>query len=199
MNYLHKKQSISIYNEWIKSILPDYIPSDIIEKSLPRQNNPYPDFVIGLEYYVDADPGRVPPRLEYAAKDENDLKCRIFADVAFQIASEMELSTRKDDELKWHYIPIYVKDDKWMYKENKNYTYDTIFDSRKTLFECHLKLLNLVYSLEELDLKIKKYEKCMNTDFQTQHWKFDLNTFEFVEISNSRDNYYPEESQIIQG
>ncbi len=199
MNYLHKKQPISIYNEWIKSILPDYIPSDIIEKSLPRQNNPYPDFVIGLEYYVDADPSRVPPRLEYAAKDENDLKCRIFADVAFQIASEMELSTRKDDELKWHYIPIYVKDDKWMYKENKNYTYDTIFDSRKTLFECHLKLLNLVYSLEELDLKIKKYEKCMNTDFQTQHWKFDLNTFEFVEISNSRDNYYPEESQIIQG
>lgn len=36
MNYLHKKQPISIYNEWIKSILPDYIPSDIIEKSLPR-------------------------------------------------------------------------------------------------------------------------------------------------------------------
>ena len=197
MIFSPNKLPISIYNEWIKSILPDNIPPDIIKKSLPRENSPYPDFVIGLEYYVDADPGRVSPRLEYVAKDETDLKCRIFADVAFCIASEIELSTRKEDELKWHYIPIDVKDNKWLYKENQNYIYDTIFDSRKTMFECHLKLLKLVYSLEQLSPKIKKYEKCMNINFQTPHWKFDLNTFEFVEISNSKEKNYPEESQII--
>lgn len=64
MKFSPNKQPISIYNEWIKSILPDNILQDIIKKSLPRENSPYPDFVIGLEYYVDADPGRVPPRLE---------------------------------------------------------------------------------------------------------------------------------------
>ena len=60
MKFSPNKQPISIYNEWIKSILPDNIPPDI--------------------------------------------------------------------------IPIDVKDNKWLYKENQNYIYDTIFDSRKTMF-----------------------------------------------------------------
>lgn len=60
-----------------------------------------------------------------------------------------------------------------------------------------MKLLKLVYSLEQLSPKIKEYEKCMNINFQTPHWKFDLNTFEFVEISNSKEKNYPEESQIM--
>ena len=142
-----------------KIYIADNIPPDIIKKSLPRENSPYPDFVIGLEYYVDADPGRVPPRLEYAAKNETDLKCRIFADVAFCIASEMELSTRKEDELKWYYTQMNIKDNKWLYKENQNYIYDTIFDSRKTMFECHLKLFDEISSVLDFIDQLKLNSK----------------------------------------
>ena len=191
-----EKKSISIYNDWIRQHLPNYVPEDIIDKRLPKDVSPYGDYVIGLQYYVDADPGRVPQRLEYEANSEQDLKNRIFMDISKWISFDVELLNREKEEIKWRYVDKQINS-KWMYKENKNYLYNAIFDSRKYWMEYHLNLLKPVITSEKLNVTINEYESLLNNKFKIQHWKFDKEKFEFVEVSDSKEVSFPTDDEIV--
>ena len=90
----------------------------------------------------------------------------------------------------------------WLYRENKDYIYNAIHDSRKYWMEYHLSLLRRVLSEEEVSDKIMEYESLINMWFTEKHWSFDREQFRFVEISDSKmhDTYgieEPREGSII--
>lgn len=199
---INQKRPVSIYNDWVKSQLPDNIPMDIIHECLPGEKYKCYDYFVGLKYYIDGDYGKIPPYLAYEAKNENDLKHRYFYNVTASISNKLELFNRKNEEPKWRYIRKFVKKDKYMYCENTNWQYNAIFDSRKYWMEYHLNLLKTVITEEELKIQIKEYENLINNRYQTPHWKFDCEKFEFIEISDSKEyNWdgieHPTEDEII--
>lgn len=199
---INQKRPVSIYNDWVKTQLPDNISMDIIQECLPGEKYKCYDYFIGLKYYIDGDYGKIPPYLAYEAKDEKDLKHRYFYNVTSCISTESELLNRKNEEPKWRYIRKFVKKDKYMYLENTNWQYNAIYDIRKYKFEYHLRLLKLVFSDNELNITIKEYEDLMNTWYKTPHWKFDNEKFKFIEISDSKENYgdgieHPTADEII--
>ena len=148
-------KNISIYYDYIKSNLPDYVPNEVVELCL--SNNTYSSYTRGLNYYVYYDPGKAPAELAYVASDEEDLKHRIFEDVTYDIAR---------------------------YVQSLNIEQYTNQDFEKLVREYHLNLLKSKLSQGELNLKIKRYENELNQYKSIPQWKFDKDKFEFVKISN---------------
>jgi len=108
-----------------------------------------------------------------------ELACILFR----KIATEMELKNRYAEESKWKYVGCGVK----KYRENKNYIYNTIFDSRKYMFEVHIRLLADIYELEKIRNIIVDYTDKMNIWFKDIHWAFNNDNLTFEEISSSKD------------
>jgi len=193
---------VAIYNDWVKQQLPDDIPDDIIKQCLQGEKYTCLDFIKGLTYYSDADPGRCPPHIAYQAKDEEDLKHYYFYHVTYSIAGQIELLNREQEEQNWRYVRVKALNNKWMYRENTNYKYNAIYDSRKYWMEYHLNLLKPVINNDKLKTTIKEYESSLNTWYKIPHWKFDEDKFEFIEISDSKENNgdgieHPTEEEII--
>ena len=152
---------ISIYYDYIKSKLPDYIPDEIIKKCL--SNDSYSNYVRGLNYYVYYDPGKAPAELLYVASNDEDLKHRIFLEVSYNIARQIQLLNC--EKLQIHY---------------------TNFDFEKSVKEIHLNILKSYLSQGEINIKIKQYENEINQYNNIYHWKFDKEKFKFTdELANS--------------
>ncbi|MBE7064861.1 MAG: hypothetical protein E7384_03490 [Ruminococcaceae bacterium] len=74
-----------------------------------------------------------------------------------------------------------------MYKENTDYQYDSIEDTRKVWFEKHIGAMANLFSLSAVHSLISKYTTLMNHWFADSHWKFNSDLMEFVELSFSRE------------
>lgn len=184
------------YLAWVVEQLPKDIPSEIVRKSLNMWG-----YVSGLQFWNYGERG--PDTVAFTASDENELKHWIYDEVSRNIASNIELHKREEEEKLWRYIRERVEDGHWLYRENKDYIYNAIHDFRKYLFEYHLSLLKRVLSEEDVNSKITEYELLLNKWFTEKHWAFDREQFRFVEISDSKehDTYgieEPREGSIIE-
>ena len=187
--------TLNQYLAWVLEKLPKDIPSEIVRKILSIGG-----YVSGLQVWQYGERG--PDTVAFTASNENELKHWIFDMVSENIAYEVELYNREKEEKLWRYVQERVEDGHWLYRENKDYIYNAIHDSRKYWMEYHLSLLKNVLSEEEVNKKIAYYESKLNMWFTEKHWSFDKEQFRFVEISNSKehDTYgieEPREGSII--
>jgi hypothetical protein len=93
-------------------------------------------------------------------------------------------------------------DGHWTYIENQNYLYDAIYDFRKFYFEHHIKFISEIFSVKKAEKLIKTYSQYINKWFIVEHWRFNKDTLEFDEISNSKEVdekgiEHPMENEII--
>lgn len=183
------------YLAWVVEKLPKDIPSEIVRKNLNMGG-----YVSGLQFWNYGERG--PDTVAFHASDEKELQHWIYDQVSKSIAQRVELQNREEEEKLWRYVRERVEDGHWLYRENKDYIYNAIHDSRKYWMEYHLSLLKRVLSEEEVNNKITEYESLMNRWFTEKHWAFDKEQFRFVEISDSKeyDTYgieEPREGSVI--
>ena len=169
------------YLEWVLERIPKDIPDEIVKKSINLGG-----YVKGLQFWTYGERG--PDYVLFSAFDENDLKHWIYSQVCKGIAQQTELRHRKEEEKLWRYVHVRAEGGHWLYRENKDYIYNAIHDTRKYWMEYHLSLLKTVLSEEEVSGKISEYESLLNKWFVEKHWSFDREQFQFVEISDSKEH-----------
>ncbi|MBR2476567.1 MAG: hypothetical protein IKB50_00345 [Clostridia bacterium] len=198
-------QEAPIQNELsnqIKSIAKDklilYFSHDIVDRAFRSFNIYYR--IEGLCLTVETDFGR---RMTIAqAKDYNELLFNVIKELSETCAKEYELIHRENNSKKWHYLRSKVINGYWMYKENSDYKYDAIEDTRKIWFEKHIGAMATVYSIKDIDSLILKYTSLMNMSFVDSHWSFDTDLMEFIEISSSKkrdtnNQEHPQPNEIL--
>lgn len=168
------------YQDWVLEKLPRDISGDIVQKSLNIGG-----YVSGLQFWCYEDRG--PATVAFTAADEDELKRWIYDEVSKNISLNVELNHRKDEEKRWRYVRERAVNGQWMYRENTDYVYNAIHDTRKYWMEYHLLLLTRVFSEEEINKRIADYESCLNLWFAEKQWAFDKEQFMFFEISNSKE------------
>ena len=168
------------YMAWVLERLPKDIPDEILKKSLNLGG-----YVSGLQFWTYGERG--PDDVVFTASDGNELKRWMYSQVCRNIALQTELRHREEEEKLWRYVRVRAEEGHWLYRENKDYIYNAIHDSRKYWMEYHLSLLKQVIP-EEVNHKIAEYESLLNKWFMEKHWSFDMEQFRFVEISDSREH-----------
>ena len=115
------------------------------------------------------------------------LNC-IAHDVGYQYVMKNRKQIEKMDVPKWHYYNEYTIVDNGGRYESKRiinsigWIYDSEYDYRKYWFELTISYLAKIYDNLSLLQEIKKYQKNMNHQFKYEHWKFNIEKHEFVEI-----------------
>lgn len=118
------------------------------------------------------------------------------------IALKLELYNREHEKSKWRYVRAKAVDGHWTYTENKNYLFNAIYDCRKFYFEHHIKFISELFSVQKAEKLIKTYSQYINKWFIIEHWRFNKDTLEFDEISDSKEvdekgTEHPGENEII--
>ena len=121
------------YLTWVLERVPKDIPDEIMKKSLDLGG-----YVSGLQFWMYGERG--PDYVVFTASDENELKCWMYSQVCKNIALQTELRHRQEEEKLWRYVQTRAEEGHWLYRENKNYIYNAIYDSRKYWMEYHLSL-----------------------------------------------------------
>lgn len=170
-----------MYKDWIRAQLPEGIPEDIIDRAVSHRGG----YLSGLQFWVYGERG--PDRLEYEGADEEDLRLWLFGQAAREIAQSMELRGRSEEEKRWRFVRDHVEQGAWIYRENGQYEYDAICDTRKYWMEYELRLLYPVFPAERWRQRIAYYEACMNRSFLVEHWRYDVAALCFVEVSGSKE------------
>ena len=111
----------------------------------------------------------------------------IMKELLKNIALKLELHHRKEEQAKWRYVHAKVVDGHWTYTENQNYIYNAVYDFRKFYFEHHIKFIVELFSVKKAKKLITAYSRYINMWFSDTHWKFNDETLEFEEISNSKE------------
>ena len=173
--------ALNQYLAWVLERLPKDIPDEIMKKSLNLGG-----YVSGLQFWTYGERG--PDYVVFTASDGNELKRWMYSQVCENIALQTELRHREEEEKLWRYVRVRVEEGHWLYRENKDYIYNAIHDSRKYWMEYYLSLLKKVIPEEEVNHKIAEYESLLNKWFMEKHWSFDIEQFRFVEISDSREH-----------
>lgn len=174
-----------MYREWIISRLPEDIPTDVISYVTRQIDANFGGYISGLQFLSFGERG--PDELLYEAEDEDDLKLWIFQKAASSIAQRMELIGRAEEENRWRYVRDHAEHGDWMYRENQQYFYNAIHDSRKFWMEYELRLLCPVFSKARWIQRVEYYESCMNKWFQVKHWSYDTKMLCFREVSDSKE------------
>lgn len=174
-----------IDREWIISHLPKDIQPEVLEERLMFRGLYVDD---DLKVWSEGERGG-PDSMLYQATDEADLRFWTFGEVCSSIGMMMELRNREQEELKWRYVRDHVENHHWMYRENKDYQYNAIYDSRMVWFEMELQLLKPVIPQEQWEKKVTEREQLMNQWFKTPHWALNREQVCFVEISDSKEFY----------
>lgn len=170
----------SEYREWILEKLPHDISAEIVQKSFNIGG-----YVSGLQFWSYEDRG--PAKAVFTASDEDELKRWLYDKVSRNIAYNVELYNRKNEEKRWRYVRKGVEEGHWMYRENTDYDYNAIHDTRKYWMEYHLFLLKRVLTEEEIGRRVADYEASLNLWFTDKHWSFDKEQWKFMEISASKE------------
>lgn len=172
-----------IDRDWIISHLPKDIPTKVLESSIQFGGYYVYD---NLTVWLPGEHGE-PDKIIYQATDEADLRFWTFGEVCYMIALLMELRNREQDERLWRYVRDHVKDNHWIYRENKDYRYNAIHDHRRFLFEMELQLMKPVVPHEIWEKTAKEREELMNKWFKRPHWSLNRNKVCFEEISDSKE------------
>lgn len=170
--------------KWIRSRLPDEIPQDIVERA----------FNVMKYYYVKDNPLEV----WCIGEREADHVVELFANkeklmiwvckkICWNISIMWELEDRKEEEKKWRYVYDHAENGQWFYRENKDYLYNAIHDTRKCSFETELKLLKSLIPRVDWKEMVEKYTRLMNRWFKKDHWAYDETKLQFIEISDSKE------------
>ena len=170
-----------MYEDWIRAQLPEGIPEDIIASAVPHRGG----YLLGLQFWAYGERG--PDRLEYEGADEEDLRLWLFGQVAREVAQAMELRSRSEEETRWRFVRDHVEQGAWIYRENGQYQYDAICDTRKFWMEYELRLLYPVFPEKRWRQRAAYYEACMNRCFLVEHWRYDVAAMCFVEVSGSKE------------
>lgn len=174
-----------MYREWIISRLPKDIPTEVISYVTRQINANFGGYISGLQFWALGE--HSPDELLYTAEDEEDLRLWMFQKAACSIAQRMELIHRTEEEKNWRYVRDHAKHGAWMYRENQQYLYNAIHDSRKFWMEYELRLLHPVFAEARWIQKVEYYESCMNKWFPTKHWSYDTKALCFREVSDSKE------------
>ena len=131
-------------------------------------------------------------------ENDDEMGFEIAKIIFRKIATETELKERTIQESKWRYISCGVN----KYKENDKYIYNAIHDFRKYMFECNIKLLADVFSLDRIRDLIIDFTDKMNKWFNDKHWGFNYDNLMFEEISTSKeiDTHgieHPQQNEIL--
>jgi len=174
------------------------IPDEIVTKEWAIFKHSYR--IDGFKLTVETDFGKR-TTIAYAVKKE-DMFLEIMCEFLQSIALKLELHNREHEESKWRYVRSKAVDGHWTYIENQNYLYDAIYDFRKFYFEHHIKFISEIFSVKKAEKLIKTYSQYINKWFIVEHWRFNKDTLEFDEISNSKEVdekgiEHPMENEII--
>jgi len=174
-----------MYKDWIISRLPSGIPADVISYVEKQIDANFGGYISGLQYWAFGERG--PDELIYTAENEDDLKLWMFREAARSIAQRMELTGRAEEENRWRYVRDHAEHGAWMYRENQQYQYNAIHDSRKFWMEYELRLLYPVFPEARWMQRVEYYENYMNKKFQVKHWSYDTTALCFREVSDSKE------------
>ena len=160
-----------------------YIPEDIV---LAEYRNLITYYRIeGVTLTVETDFGR---RETIAiAPTREGMFYRIMNELLCNISMKLELISRDIEQKKWRYVRADAVDGHWTYQENRDYCYNTIYDSRKLWFEYHIKFVAELFSISKATTLISSYTKLLNKWFKDQHWIFDETSMAFIENSMSME------------
>lgn len=178
-----KQDGFSEQIELAKAQLASYFSQEIVD-------NAYREFnmccrIEGLRITAETDFGRRTTIVQ--AKNNDELFFKITEKIAETCAQKYELIHRESNSKKWHYVRANAVNGHWMYKENADYKYDAIEDTRKVWFEKHIGAMSALFSVADAHTLIAKYTTLMNVWFSDTHWEFNSELMEFVEISSSRE------------
>lgn len=114
--------------------------------------------------------------------EEEEFRWFMLKRITKHIGQRLELKHRETEAKKWRY----VTDDlsagcPMIWKENRNWVYDTREDTRKYWFEYMLQSLNTIFGKERVEPMVAEYTDAMNLWFEEAHWRFDWARMEFVE------------------
>ena len=170
--------------KWIRSRLPNEIPQDIVERAFKGMSH----------YYAKDDPLEVwcvgEREADHVVEQfANKERLMIWAceKICWNISIMWELEDRKEEEKKWRYLYDHAENGQWYYREQKDYIYNAIHDTRKCSFERELKLLKTMVPREEWIKMVEKHTRLMNRWFKKDHWAYDEAMCQFIEISDSRE------------
>ena len=187
--------------EWILNKLPADIPQNIVEQAFNGMNC----------YYVKDDPlevwcigEREDDHVVERFANKEKLMIWVCEEICWHLSCRWELESRADDEKKWRYVYDHAENGQWFYRENKDYLYNAIHDSRKCSFETELKLLKSMIPTAEWKEHVKEKTSLMNRWYKIQHWDYDEMLCQFIEISDSKeyasdfdDTEEPREGSVI--
>ena len=175
-----------------------YIPEDIVSSEYRNLITYYR--IDGIALTVETDFGR---RETIAiASTRKGMFYRIMNELLCNISMKLEVISRDIEQKKWRYVRADAIDGHWTYQENREYCYNTIYDSRKLWFEYHIKFVAELFSISKATVLISSYTKLLNKWFEDQHWVFDEVSMAFIENSMSMEKdeqgvEHPQKHEIV--
>lgn len=174
------------------------IPEEIIEQEWHNFKRYYK--IDGFSLIVEGDFGNR-TTLANAIK-KGDMFFEIINELLKNISLKLEVHNRESERLNWRYVRFNVVDDHWTYIENQNFRYNAIHDFRKLYFEYHIRFLSELFSIDRARKLVVKYSNLINKWYPDNHWTFNEEILEFVEISPSKEvdekgKEHPQKDEIV--
>ena len=164
---------------WIRS----HLPREFADRDIGFFGGYYLD---GRNVMLEGERGES-DTLEYAARDDEDLRLWQFDHVCELLSYALELEHRTENAKKWRYVRVRAENGKWLYAERRSYIYNAIEDTRLAAFERYLRLIHPVYSPEHFEERVQAHVRLLNRWYRTPHWDFDRNALCFVEVSDAKE------------
>lgn len=162
--------------DWLREHVPDDIPDSVLQETGVLKGY----YIDGLAVY-NHPTQRDSQTLKYQAKNDDDLRIWEFKVCCQRIGFYMALRTRGTDSEKWRYPSAMRYGGKLRYRENRDYAYDAIYDSRKVPFEVELRLLKPVLESADWNAVVTQRELQLNSSVNIDHWRYDNAAEKFVE------------------
>ena len=122
----------------------------------------------------------------FLPEDEETIRFSLFRAACQRAAEQVSAMEGSAETDRWRYLDWGLKDGKRWFKENLSYEFDAVYDRRKVWFEMQLQLERTTLPFDWVERQAERYEEQMNLRFTAPHWRWDPDTFTFLEISHSR-------------
>ncbi len=129
--------------------------------------------------------------LDLVSSDEEEVRFYFLEKICDRVGFRKEFAKRETFRKEWHYTDSFdpVRG-VWLENKGNDWKYDLRYDGRKYWFEETIRLLAVVYPLEEsprLRNYIRTAAALLNRHFEKPRWGFDIVDMEFVEISKAKE------------
>ena len=194
--YRMNDSELQKWNQFQDQILRDCqrvkVPSSFSE-FMKTQTNPRGSYAhtagycnnAGYFYISEGDRGGI--FLECISQNLEDIRWYIMELIVVHVGQELERKAREAEEKNWRYPQIF-KNGKLTFKENKNWIYNAVHDSRKYWFEYAIAALAELFEADRLHPYVASRVDLMNRWFDAPHWGFCWESMCFVEISDSKEH-----------